>query len=364
MEVLIWYILVILLFIQAYFLFWVFIPLTKDRIRPGRKSLPVSVIICAKNDLHSLQENLEYVLNQNYPDFEVIVMDDHSTDDTAKYLQSLMKSKDNLKYMKASEDIKDKVGKKWALAEAIKKSSHNYVLLTDADCRPNSLKWIEHMMTYFTGKTSLVLGIGRYQNIKKWYSSLIQFETMFTAFSYLGYALMGKPYMGVGRNLAYKKSVFKDEAMLNEKTASGDDDLFVQAVSNFENTDICTIPTAHTVSTPPLTYSEWLTQKKRHYSTAFEYKSLNKIRLTILKASFYLPNLLIFCLLFLGFYSNIILFIFLLRWLVEFVVMNRIARKLGFTQAIYLVPWFEIYFAFFDLWMMLVSKKSSRRDWK
>ncbi len=193
MTIILWYLYLSFILLQGYFVLSIFLPLLKGERRPKRLPLAVSVIICAKNEYENLKENLPFILNQHYSDFEVVVMDDHSEDQTQDLLKELSKEHKNLTCLKASDDIKDKPGKKWALSEAIEQSNNKHVLLTDADCRPSSLMWIGEMMSHFTGKTSIVLGIGQYNTTGKWFDSLIQYETLFTAITYLGFAISGKP---------------------------------------------------------------------------------------------------------------------------------------------------------------------------
>lgn len=362
--ILLWYIFIGLLLLQAYYAFFVFWPLQRERRKPQRNPVPVSVIICSKNDEEKLRQNLVSILEQKFAVFEVIVMDDHSEDGTAAYLKSLQKKYPNLTYLRASDEVREAEGKKHCLAEAIEKASNEYLLLTDADCRPGSLQWIRTMTSYFTGKTSIVLGIGQYRSNAKWFNGLIQYETFFTALSYLGFAMHGKPYMGVGRNLAYRKSLFMREEMLKYDLASGDDDLFVQQVATNENTDVCLDTGAQTWSEPPETYAEWYRQKLRHYSTAALYKRNIVWRLALLKATVYLPNFIAILLLLKDFHIPLVLALYFLRYVIYLSVLDRIRAKLGFTHPLILVPFYELYFAFFDLWLLISNKIRRRNRWK
>ena len=170
--------------------------------------------------------------------------------------------------------------------------------------------------------------------------------------------------MGVGRNLAYKKALFTEELMTSSDLASGDDDLFIQKVANGSNTAICTDQKAHTFSDIPSTYGAWLKQKLRHYSTGPNYSRNNIINLALMKTSFYLPNILMFYLFFNNFYPEIILFIFFSRWIIWLTTLNFLRKRLGFSQPLYLLPWFEIYFTLFDLWIAIKNAMMMPKAWK
>ena len=244
---------------------------------------PVSVIICARNEEENLRKNLPLILTQKYPDFEVIVINDCSTDDTEDYLDELKEQYPALKITKIKEDRKFKHGKKLAVTIGIKAANHEFLLFTDADCRPESDLWINHMMRNLSPEISIVLGYGGYSENKGLLNTLVRFETFYIAIQFFSYALTGFPYMGVGRNLAYRKSLFFDNKGFarHSHLISGDDDLFVNEVANRNNTRIEISPESHTRSESKKTWKEWYFQKKRHLTTGPDYKILTKFLLSL-----------------------------------------------------------------------------------
>ena len=244
---------------------------------------PVSVIICARNEEENLRKNLPLILTQKYPDFEVIVINDCSTDGTQDYLDELKEQYPALKIAKIKEDRKFKHGKKLAVTIGIKAANHEFLLFTDADCRPESDLWINHMMRNLSPETSIVLGYGGYSEHKGLLNTLVRFETFYIAIQFFSYALTGFPYMGVGRNLAYRKSLFFDNKGFarHSHLVSGDDDLFVNEVANRNNTRIEISPESHTRSESKKTWKEWYFQKKRHLTTGPDYKILTKFLLSL-----------------------------------------------------------------------------------
>ena len=234
-------------------------PLKERKSRKG-----VSVIICARNEAHHLEKFLPAVLSQDYPRFEVVVVNDCSSDHTEQLLSEMALRYTHLRYTTIPSNEKFRHGKKLALTVGIKSAVHDHVLLTDADCYPASDQWLRKMVSHLGRDKEIVLGYGRYEKRKGLLNSLIRYETAFTAMQYLSFALKGKPYMGVGRNLSYKKSLFfKNRGFASHyHVASGDDDLFVNEHAGPENTSIEIDTGSQTFSIPKTTFgcriSPWI----------------------------------------------------------------------------------------------------------
>ncbi len=250
-------------------------------VEKEKSKLPVSIIICAKNEVDNLKRFLPKLLEQDYPDFEVIVVNDCSTDETEMLLSELSSRYKQLRFTTIPSNEKFLHGKKLAVTIGIKAAKHDFVLLTDADCYPSSDQWLQKMASHFRGKNEIVLGYGKYEQKKGFLNSLIRYETVFTAMQYLSFAIKGSPYMGVGRNLAYKKELFfKNKGFAKHyHIASGDDDLFVNETATKENTAVEFSPESHTLSIPETTFRRWIKQKKRHLSAGKYYKPSSKIRI-------------------------------------------------------------------------------------
>ncbi|MCD4834268.1 MAG: glycosyltransferase [Bacteroidales bacterium] len=241
----------------------------------------VSVIICARNEEKNLEKYLPSILTQDYPNYEVIVVNDCSEDESEFVLERLQKKYKHLRTTTIKQDEKFYHSKKLALTIGIKAAKNDLLLLTDADCIADSNNWIEKMQENFTDKTEIVLGYGGYKREKKLINNLIRFDTLFIAIQYLTFALARKPYMGVGRNLAYRKSLFfKNKGFASHNhIESGDDDLFINQVANKKNTKIEISKESITRSDAESTFSAWFKQKKRHTSTGKLYRFGTKWRL-------------------------------------------------------------------------------------
>ncbi len=229
-------ILVFCLLVQLYFSLFVHLKLARIKVEeiPEKASEPISVIICARNEAKNLLQNLPLILEQNYPDFEVVVVNDRSWDGTKEVLDDFAKNYNNLKIVTVGEGAKFIAGKKFAATMGIKAAAHNWLVFTDADCYPASNNWLMDMQPPDDDAKEIVLGYSPYLKKDGLLNALIRFETFFTAVNYLSFALKGMPYMGVGRNMAYKKSLFFENKgfAAHMHIPSGDDDLFVNANAN------------------------------------------------------------------------------------------------------------------------------------
>lgn len=271
------------------------------------KNLPVSVIVCAKNEEENVKKYVPLLAQQDYPDFEIVLIDDASSDETLEVFEEFEKEFSNIRLVKVENNEAFWGNKKYALTLGIKAAKKDYLLFTDADCFPNSKDWITSMTSQFTMNKTIVLGYGGYEKVERSFlNKIIRFETVLTALQYFSWAKIGLPYMGVGRNLAYKKEEFFNvNGFIDHiQIRSGDDDLFINQAANKANTTISYTPESFTYSEPKKTYKEWFTQKRRHISTAEHYKFFDKMQLGL----FFLSQLFFFILV-------IILLAFQYQWI-------------------------------------------------
>lgn len=330
-------------------------------------SNPVSVIICAKNEAENLQNFLPAILEQNYPDFEVIIINDASRDHTLEVIEKFQQINGRVKIVNVQNNEAFWANKKYALTLGIKKAKNPYLLFTDADCAPQSKNWITGMAGNFSENKTIVLGYGGYfRNKNSFLNKLIRFETLLTAVQYFSYAKWGYPYMGVGRNLAYTSGEFYEQkgfaSHLHLK--SGDDDLFINEAATSRNTAVCFNPEAITRSVPKKTFKEWFWQKRRHASVAGNYKLRDRLLLGIFYSSRFLFWLLLAVLLITGIYPETVLSAFLLLMIVEFIVYYKAARKLGETDVVWFFPFLEVFLIFSQFGIFLANLFSKPRHWK
>lgn len=240
--------------------------------------VPVSVLICAKNEASNLEKNLPQILNQKYYEFQVVVVDDCSTDDTQLVLATMRQKYPELYYTTIPIDNKFQHNKKLAVSVAIKAAKYEHMVFIDADCWPASEHWLSEIMINYNGGKQLILGYGRYEKRPGFLNFFVRFETFWNAVQYFGFAAAVRPFMGVGRNLSYTKQLFNESSRFrnNLHLASGDDDMFVSEVGTRENTGSSYFPNAHTVTEAKSTWVEWVEQKSRHLTTAPFYPTIVK----------------------------------------------------------------------------------------
>jgi cellulose synthase/poly-beta-1,6-N-acetylglucosamine synthase-like glycosyltransferase len=244
----------------------------------------VSVIICAHNEAENLERNLDRILNQSYRSFEVIVVNHKSNDFSEYVLKSLQRK---FKQLRVVECDDPRPGKKHALTKGIEQAKHEVLLLTDADCKPASEAWISGMMAGMDEYTYIVLGVAPYEEAPGLLNKFIRYEACYTAMQYLSFALAGFPYMGVGRNMSYRRALFAQSGGFrkHEHLASGDDDLFVNQTARRGEVGIRLDPETFVYSTPKKTWRAYYRQKTRHFSTGKLYKLHHRLLLVMLAMS-------------------------------------------------------------------------------
>ena len=350
-----------------YLFFYLSVYLYKPAVRRSQKH-PVSVIICARNESENLKKFLPAVLEQDYPDYEVIVVNDCSEDNSYDILGEYLLKYPHLKISTVNKDPKFTHNKKMAQFIGIKAAKNEILLFTDADCEPKSNKWLEGMTSHFTNEISFVLGYGGYQNEKGLLNKYIRFDTMTIAMQYLGMAIRGFPYMGVGRNLAYRRSTFFENKGFgaHNRIQSGDDDLFVNTNATGKNTIVEFDPENHTSSVPARSLTEWYNQKKRHLTTAPYYKFRDKFLLVTETSTRVLFYVLLILLLSFTYMWPWVLGIFGLRLITQATVFFLISRKLN-------EPGLVVYSLFFDIFSPAINSlvflgslrnRSGKNRWK
>lgn len=348
-------------FLQLFYYFFFFsrVAFYKQGQKTQSQQHPVSVIICARDEDANLASNLPGVLVQEYPTtHEVIVVNDNSVDDSKYILAELQKTFKKLQVVELTQEAKHIRGKKYPLSIGIKEARHEIVLLTDADCVPVSQQWIFKMQDAFTDGIEVALGYGAYKKSSAFLNKVIRFETFHTALQYFGFALAGYPYMGVGRNLAYRKNIFfrnKGFSSINH-ISSGDDDLFINQVANKKNTAVVLEPEAFTLSAPKETWKDWKRQKSRHFSTGKYYKGMHQLLLGAYTGSYLLFYPLFFAALF-AFDWRWALLIFLLRCITVSYVWNKAMQKLNEEDLFPL-------FLFWDVWLFIYYLIFAPAIWK
>ncbi len=331
------------------------------------KRVPISIIVCAKNEEENIKNFIPLLAEQNYPDYEIVLIDDASSDETLEVFEAFEKQYSNVKLVKVQNNEAFWGNKKFALTLGIKAAKNEYLLFTDADCYPKTTEWIKEMSAQFTKEKTIVLGYGAYEKIKNSFlNKIIRFETLLTATQYFSWAKLGKPYMGVGRNMAYKREeFFKTNGFIEHmKIRSGDDDLFINEASNAKNTTICFSADSFTFSKPKTTFKEWFTQKRRHIATAKHYKTFDRSQLAVFYATQLLFFILPIILLAFQFQWIIVLSIIVFRYIFAWISLGFAAGKLKEKDVMYWFPIIEIILVASQFNIFLTNTFSKPVEWK
>lgn len=339
----------------------------KAKKTTSQVTTPISVIVCSKNEAENLRNNIPKWLDQSYPDFQLVLINDASIDDTKKVIEEFAALDDRITLVDVENNEAFWGNKKYALTLGIKRAKHNMLLFTDADCTPGSKNWITEMASCFTDKKELVLGYGAYFKKKgSVLNALIRFETVLTALQYFGHAMWGRSYMGVGRNLAYTTDLYYGQSgfMSHMQVPSGDDDLFVNEASTSPNTTSCFHPDSFTFSEPKKSFKEWRTQKRRHINVAHLYKKRDRFRLGL----FYLSQVLFLVfsvlLIILQYNWELVSIIIGARYLITWFVVGSVAIKLKEKDLAFIYPVLEVFLILFQLSIFISNLIAKPTRWK
>ncbi|MFZ6663320.1 glycosyltransferase [Peijinzhouia sedimentorum] len=368
------YSLIALVFIQLIYhlVYFIRIPFFKRKTVDESQIEGVSIVVCAHNEEENLRELLPLLLEQDHPNYEIIIVDDKSSDGSYDFLteEKLRHPKLKLVVIDSTPDAFN--SKKYALTLGIKAAKNDIVLLTDADCRPNSKSWASEMAKTFDPETQIVLGYSHYQKSGGFLGKQIDFETLITGILYISSALAFRPYMGVGRNLAYRKSFFlKNKGFYGMmELTGGDDDLFVNKYAKKKFTKVCIGSDVVLMSVPKKSWSTYYRQKLRHMAAGKHYKFRDKFRIGLFHISlslmwlnafilaFYWENLLDYKLLF-----GIAAGGFLLRLILLHTFFILAAKRFGVKVAGFLLIFSEIFYLKYYLLVGISAQFSKRIKW-
>lgn len=337
----------------------------KDTPENYDPKLPVSILVCAKNELKNLKRLLPRLYNQAYSNYEIIVVDDKSNDGTYDFLLEEVKKTELLKVVTVTHTPGHINSKKFAITLGIKAASNESILLTDADCYPANSNWVKQVASRFEGGSKIVLGVSQYERRKGLLNAFIRYETLVTAVQYISAALFGNPYMGVGRNMAYAKSFFMEKKGFGEyqKVVGGDDDLFINKNAIKTNTSIAVGEDALTYSTPKRSWKAYFIQKKRHLSVGKLYNVKDKIILGLFSLTHILFWVTWFALILYQKELYWLLGGFFCRMFLIFIVLTKASNKFGDKLKTYSLPILDFMYVFYYLTTGTAAFFSKRIKW-
>ncbi len=350
----------------AYFAFFL-IAFSRERSSSiARQPEPISIIVCAHDEETNLKALIPLLLNQDYQQFEIIIVNDRSNDSTFDFLLEETKRDPRLRMVDVKQTPPHVNAKKFALTLGIKAAHYDWILLTDADCRPHNQRWIKSMSEHMAEKTQFVLGYSPYMKRPGFLNTFIRFESLITAIQYFSFAILGKPYMGVGRNLAYRKSMFLEVKGFHEflHVTGGDDDLFVNQHARKDNTHISMGEASLIYSVPKNTVQEFFHQKVRHLSVGKLYSGGNRFWLGLFSVSWLISWFVGLPLLFITDIPYIVLGVLVIRSVLLSVTVHTAVKHLGHTFESWMVVVLDFIYTFYYLVTGLVALLSKKVRWK
>lgn len=353
-------------FTQLFWLIFFYARIAFHKEGTRYENFPISVIIAARNEEDNLFENLPYLLEQDYPNFEVIVVNHQSVDGTKFILNAYQKKYPHLSIINIEKEKHLNYGKKLPLTIGIKGAKHEHLIMTDADCKPASDQWIRIVAGKFSDKNKIVLGYAPYLKRQGLLNKTIRLDTTFIGLNYLSYAKAGLPYMGVGRNMAYTKFLFFENKGFKShySISSGDDDLFIQEAIKKRNYTITISPETFCYSAPKETWKEWLKQKSRHFTTAPRYPLFKRLLLGIYPLTllfFYISFVTLVVNTWLNWVSLIVLvLVLILKW----VILGLSFKKLDQKEMISGILLWDLFYAIFAPILYYTSEELNGKTWK
>lgn len=350
-----------IIFIQSYFYFYFYKQVVTNVNDPLPKSnsdeQAVSVIIAFRNEANNLKNLLPKILNQDYKVFEIIVVNDYSTDNSIEQIKQLQLECGFLKLINNDGEQ----GKKHALTKGIEASKYPYLLFTDADCYPSSNKWISSMVSKLDDENELVLGYGGYEFDNTTVNAFIQYDTNLIALHYFNAAIIKKAYMGVGRNIAYTKKLWSSVNGFSNHIdiKSGDDDLFVLSAKNKTNIVVNLDKNSYTYSIPAQNFNEYFNQKLRHITTNSKYSFQNNF----LAGAEMLSRLLFYVLVFMFLDNPYVFYLFLLRLFLFSFILFYYLRHINDNIKYYHIVIFDIFAPLFYLSLQIFGLFKNKNKW-
>jgi glycosyltransferase involved in cell wall biosynthesis len=352
--------------IQLVYFFIYTVELSKTAKQKATQSLPVSVIVCAHDEEQNLRDLIPLLLSQNHPEFEIIIVDDRSNDGTFDLLLQETAKDHRLRMVHVNRTPQLFNAKKYALTLGIKAAKYEWLLLTDSDCRPDSNNWISSFAKHFSQTTQFVLGFSPYEQRPGMLNAFIRFETLISGVQYISFALLGVPYMGVGRNLSYRRTKFLEEKGFNTfiKVTGGDDDLFVNQHARNTNTAVCIEADSIMRSRPKTSLGSFFDQKVRHLSVGKYYRFGHRIMLGLFSLSWILTWMLGIALAILSNFPYLIVGLLVLRLILVLFTASIASKKLHQKVELWAVPVLDFIYAFYYLVTGIKALATKKVRWK
>ena len=337
---------------------------------------PASIVLCARDAYEYLIELIPALLNQDYPDFEIVVVNDCSDDETEEYLKDLERREPRVKPVQLKQHLNFFNGKKFPLSMGIKSAQNDLIILTDCNCMPVNDQWLRSVVNRYNSQTEIVIGYSPYVQQKSHLNRLMRFDALQNGLLYLSAALNRHAFMGVGKNLSYRKELFfRNKGFISHyTTAVGEDDLFINKVATKKNTEVLIDAENGILTTPTSSFKMWMRQKSSRYSTVRQYSTRARLSLSLFYGSqllFYASFIALIALCAkpafviagsAAFYIPILVFFFLLRFGSQMIIYHKASKRLGEKGLLPGLIVYDFLFAFLSPWLRLMGRMNVGRE--
>lgn len=362
----------ICLIIQLFYHWGVFskVAFYKKNARPklDEELEPVSVVLCARDAYEYLVELIPTLLKQDYPDFEIVMVNDCSDDETEEYLKDLERKEPKVKPVQLKQHLNFFNGKKFPLSMGIKSAKNDLIVFTDCNCMPVNDQWLRSVVNCYNKRTEIVIGYSPYVQKKSTLNRIMRFDALQNGLLFLSAALNHHPYMGVGKNLSYRKELFyRNNGFISHYTTTvGEDDLFICQVATKKNTEVLIDAENAILTTPTSSFKLWMRQKSSRYSTVSKYNTRARLSLSLFYISqflFYASFIALLCLTPAfcitngsALYIPILAFLFLLRFGTQLFIYSKASKRLGEKGLLPGLLIYDFIFAFLTPWLRLLGR--------
>ncbi len=369
-------ILAICLIIQVFFYLYFYIRLGLRSKKRGNNIYnndfpPISIIICAGNQLSELQKNLPILLNLDYNTYEVIVVDMNSNDGSAEYLEYMASQHENLYCSHTTKDSRIISRKKLAQTIGIKASKYDLLVFTEPNCTPTSNKWLKEYTEEITDHNEIILGYTKYEMVKSKFHRMVAYDHILMAMRYLGFAKAGVPYTGIGSNMAYQKDLFfAQKGYVNQLNLQrGEDEIFINSSATAQNTSVVSTPESVVKQSPIETMEEWKSDKIYHFTSLSRFQGYQQYANSLDTGSrlfLYIGGFitLLGAIATYQWILSLVVFIALvLHWVLQFCTTNFVLKRLGDEHRFYFsILYYNIALPVYTFLFKLKTPRKRRGD--
>ena len=349
-----------------YLFFFLLFSFSKEKqINNSKEKLPVSVILYTKNNEQIIEESFSKLINQTYPNFEVVIIDNASSDETPTILEELAVKFSNLKIVTVENNEAFWSNKKYALTLGVKAATHEHIIFTEVDSTPVSNNWLNSMAQKFSEEKEIIIGYTKYENKRfSFFGLLVRFEHLLHHILAFTNNKFGSAFNASEKNFGYtKSSFFKAKGYINHlKIQASHSDLFLKDATTKSNTTYTVKPTSFMVKSLPDSFSEWFNNLQLKSFNKKYYKAKHQLIINLFSFSRVLFYPLAIILAILN-WKLIIPFI-ASYYVLFYLVVGKSAQKLKERQLIYFLPIIDIFIVCIQFSIFITNRISKPTVWK